>query len=153
MGYTQARLGDVTTPTGSGPGVLSQIWGWITATPANAANSPQVVQDWMAAVRLRGNAVVRYPKTDDIGTAGQLAEKEANRDDAGNVLGYSYYIAPPEVLAADSTNRTLSQAAPTVAKIAAVGESPFDDIQHAIVTGGLIIGGLFLASRFIGGRR
>lgn len=152
MGYPQARLGDVTTPTGSGPGILSQVWGWITATPANAANSPQVVQDWMTAVRARGNAVVRYPRTDEIGTVGQLAEREANTDANGTVIGYSYYIAPSDVLAADGINATLSKAAPTVAKIATIAESPFDDIQHALVTGGLIVGGLFIASRFIGRR-
>lgn len=122
MGYA-TRLGDVTTPTGGGSGVFSQIYSWFTGSTANAANSPQIVQDWMIAVRSRGNAVVRYPRTDDIGTAGDLAERESNIDpDTGAVLGYSYYMAPDDVINADRVTRGLSKLAPATAVVADAGE-------------------------------
>lgn len=131
MGY----LGDVTTPTGGGAGVVDQVISWFTGSVANAANEPQVVLDWEAAVRSRGNAVVRYPKTDDIGTQGDLAEREGN---GGG--GYSYYLAPDEVINADRINRGLSKLAPATAKVAALGEGLTSGIsgeikQIALLTG------------------
>ena len=134
-----AALGDVTTPTGSGPGLFSQIAAWFTGSTANAANSPQIVLDWMADVRSRGNAVVRYPKTDDIGTQGDLAERETL--DGGC---YSYYLAPVDVINADRITRGLSLLAPATAKIAAVGENITsgisDEIKHiALLTGAALI--------------
>lgn len=117
MAYVRAQLGDVTTPTGGGSGIVSQIVSWFSGTVANAGNEPQNVLDWEAQVRARGNAVVRYPKTDDIGTQGDLAERETND------TGYSYYLAPQDVIAADRTLRGLSALAPATGKVAALGES------------------------------
>jgi hypothetical protein len=125
MGY--AQLGDVTTPTGSEPGVFSQIWGWLTEpNPANAANEPANVQAWMAAVRTRGNAVVRYPKTDDIGVQGDLAEREKT------AFGYSYYLAPDDVLQADYIVRGLSWAARPVGAAAAAAEAGAEAVQGGV---------------------
>src|SRR5690349_1579611 len=133
-----AQLGDVTTSTGGGASIASQIYSWFTGSVADAANEPQVVLDWEADVRSRGNAVVRYPKTDDVGTAGDLAERETL---SGG--GYSYYMAPPEVIAADRTNRGLSQLAPATAKIAALGEGltqPLADIGKDVTKIAIIAG-------------
>jgi hypothetical protein len=142
MGY--ARLGDVTTPTGSQPGLVSQVWGWLTeSNVANAANEPQNVQQWMADVRARGNAVVRYPKTDGIGTAGDLAERETT------AFGYSYYLAPADVIDADRTLRGLSKLAPVTARIAEVGEDIGRGLEAPIVKGALIVGGLILAANVL----
>lgn len=146
MGY----LGDVTTPTGGGSGIIDQITSWFTGSVANAANEPQNVQDWLAQVKARGNAVVRYPKTDDIGTAGDLAERETL--DSG---GYSYYMAPPDVIAADRTTRGLSVLAPATAKVAAVAESignPLANVSKTVVIAAAALGAVVLGSRFIGRR-
>ena len=145
MGYAQARLGDSTTPgQGSGPGVFSQIWGWITATPANAANSPAIVQKWMADVRARGNAVVRYPfPSDDVAQTGDLAE----RMDAGD--SYNYLPAPLDVVNADRVMRGLSTLAPITARVAEVGENIGKGLEAPIVKGALIVGGLILAANLL----
>lgn len=135
MAYVRAQLGDVTTPTGGGSGIVSQIVSWFSGTVANAGNEPQNVLDWEAQVHARGNAVVRYPKTDDIGTQGDLAEREAN-----GTGGYSYYLAPQDVIDADRTLRGLSALAPATGKVAALGESLSSGIganltKIAVVTG------------------
>jgi len=147
MGY----LGDVTTPTGGGAGIFSQIYSWFTGSVANAANEPQIVQDWMAQVRQRGNTVLRYPKTDNVGTAGDLAEREANTDDSGAVIGYNYYLAPLDVINADRTTRGLSLLAPATAKIAAAGEGLGQGLQSTIVKGALLIGGALVLSNVLTG--
>lgn len=127
MGYARNGLGDVTTPTGSDPGLFSQIWGWLTEpNVANAANEPQNVQNWMASVRARGNAVVRYPKTDDIGAAGDLAEREQT------AYGYAYYLAPDDVLQADYLVRGLSWAARPVGAAAAAAQTGAEVVQGGV---------------------
>lgn len=146
MGYPrQARLGDVTTPgTGSGPGLFSQIWGWITASPANAANSPVLVQQWMAQVRARGNAVVRYPfPSDDVAQNGDLVE----RMDAGD--SYNYIPAPLDVVNADRITRGLSTLAPITARVAEVGENIGKGLEAPIVKGAIIVGGIILAANVL----
>lgn len=144
MAYPQ--LGDVTTPgTGSGPGYLSQIWGWLTASSANAANSPQIVQDWMAQVRARGNAVVRYPfPSDDVSQTGDLVE----RMDAGDA-GYNYLPAPTDVVNADRALRNLSVLAPATAKIAAVGESLTSGVSSEVKKVAIYAGVALVAIQFI----
>jgi hypothetical protein len=148
MGYASG-LGDATTPVGGGAGIVSQITSWFTGSVADAANSPQVVQQWAADVKARGNAVVRYPFHDDIGIYGGLAEREATG------AGYSYYMAPANVLAADQTTRSLSTLAPATGKIAALAESsldPFKNLPRYVVLGALAFGGIVVGSRFIGRR-
>lgn len=134
-----AYLGDVTTPTGSGAGLFSQIAAWFSGSVANAANSPQIVLDWQAQVKARGNVVARYPfKDDGIGTYGDLAEREDNGDGL-----YSYYMAPPDVISADRTTRNLSTLAPATAKVAAIGEGLTsgitDEVKKVAVVAGIAL--------------
>lgn len=139
------QLGDTTTPgTGGGAGFFSQIWSWITASPANAANSPQIVQDWMEQVRANGNAVVRYPfPDDDVAHTGDLVE----RMDVGT--GYNYIPAPLDVVNADRTLRGLSKLAPITGDIAAAGERLGQGITGDITKYALIAGGVVLAANVL----
>lgn len=123
----RVQLGDVTTPTGSGPGIFDQIKNWFTGSVANAASSPQIVLDWAADVKARGNVATRYPKTDGIGVAGDLAEKEADVDNSGNAT-YVYYPAPDDVINADRITRGLSALAPVTGTVAAAGQAAGETI-------------------------
>lgn len=142
MGYP-TQLGDATTPTGGGSGLVSQVIGWFTGSTANAANAPQVVQDWMRAVQARGNAVVRYPKTDGIGIQGQLTERETT------ATGYSYYVAPADVLAADANTAALSTLAPITARVSEAGENLGKGLEDPIIKGALVVGGLVVLANVL----
>ena len=121
-------LGDVTTPTGGGGGIFDQVKNWFTGTVANTANAPANVLAWIADVKSRGNVVTRYPYTDENGTKGDLAEKEASTDSSGNVV-YNYYLAPEDVVNADRVTRGLSVLAPVIADVAAAGEATGKAVQ------------------------
>jgi hypothetical protein len=97
----------------------------------------------MRAVRARGNAVVRYPKTDGIGIQGQLAERESTG------TGYSYYVAPPEVLEADGNTAALSTLAPITARVAEVGEGLGKGLEEPLIKGALIVGGLVVLANVL----
>jgi hypothetical protein len=118
------RLGDVTTPTGGGSGILDQIKSWFTGSVPNAANSPANVQEWMAEVKSRGNVVTRYPYTDDLANQGDLAERQQENDGS-----YTYFPAPDDVINADRVLRGLSTLAPVTGTVAAAGQRAGEAVQ------------------------
>lgn len=148
MGYARAQLGDVTTPGGSGPGIVSQIASWFTGSVANADSSPQVVQDWQAGVRRRGNVAVRYPfPSDVVAQTGDLVE----RMDAGD--SYNYIPAPMDVVNADRTMRGLERLAPITARVAEVAEGLGEGITGSLMKAALVVGGFVVLSNILTRRR
>jgi hypothetical protein len=132
----------------------AQLWAWITGTVAEASDDPPAVKTWLASVKQDqgtyqdGSVAVRWPFNDPF--RGELAVRWENRDDAGQLLGYSYGLAPLGVINADRARRGVAAFAGDVILPLADGSlSVANVISQTAMRGALVVGGALLAYNVI----
>lgn len=142
--YADAGAGAVPASS-DGNGLFGQLWAWVTGTVASASDDPPAVTAWMQQVKAQGGVAVRWPFADAF--HGELAERDANyASDGVTVLGYSYYLAPLDVINADRNRRGVDAIATNVLlPVAEAGESVAKVItgtvgRAAILAGAAVVG-------------
>lgn len=133
-----------------GNSLPSQLWSWVTGTVPEASDDPPAVQSWRAGVKARGDVAVRWPYNDPF--RGELAERETNTDADGSALGYTYYLAPLDVINADRARRNLDAIAGNVLlPLADAGLSVAQVASGVLFRGALVTAGLVVAVNAIAG--
>lgn len=153
--YPDSTVDAAGSGTSSGNGLFAQLWGYITGTVAAASDDPPAVVAWRQQATAAGSVCVRWPFNDAF--HGELAERWANYDSDGvAILGYSYALAPLDVINADRARRGVDAIATNVLlPLAEGGETFAHVITSTIGRAALVAGGAVLAINLLmrAGRR